>query len=107
MGRMYHLDHGYITIPEANNIVKRTLGIVKKDDKTYYFKILRFAKKGWFGGKMHGKRMFQVRRKDIVQYAEELLEAQRYNLFNFHLATELTEVRQLSKSMELVQVQQN
>lgn len=107
MGRMYHLDSGYVTIPEASNIVKRTLGIAKKDDKTYYFKILRFAKNGWFGGKMHGKRMFQVRRKDIVQYAEELLEAQRFNLFNFHLATESIAVKQLGRLTESVQIQQN
>jgi len=83
MRRIYHLDPGYVTIPEAANIVKRMLGITNKDDQSHYKKILRGAKKSWFGGKMHGKRMFQVRRDDIIRYGEELLEAEKFNLFTF------------------------
>jgi hypothetical protein len=86
MGRKYHLDPGYVTIPEAANIVKGMLGITNEDDHTHYKKILRGAKKNWFGGKMHGKRMFQVRRVDIILYGEELLEAEKFNLFTFDLA---------------------
>jgi hypothetical protein len=85
MGRKYHLDPGYVTIPEAANIVKGMLGISNEDDHSHYLKILRGAKKNWFGGKMHGKRMFQVRRIDIIKYGEELLEAEKFNLFTFDL----------------------
>ncbi|HZG72369.1 MAG TPA: hypothetical protein VEY51_12610 [Chondromyces sp.] len=85
--RTYHLDPGYVTIPEATRIVTRMLCITNKDDRVHYKKILRGAKKGWFGGKMHGKRMFQVRRRDIIQYAEELLEAEKFNLFIFDFST--------------------
>ncbi|MGJ7922530.1 hypothetical protein [Neobacillus sp. LXY-4] len=82
MTRNYHLDPGYITIPSASKIVRQKLGIVT-DEKFYYIKILNGAKKGWFSGKMHGRRMFQVRRNEIIQYAEELLQAEKYNLFTF------------------------
>jgi hypothetical protein len=90
MGRNYHLDPGYVTIPVAANIVKRMLGITNEEDHSYYQKILRAAKRSWFGGKMHGKRMFQVRRVDIIQYGEELLEAEKYNLFTYELAASQT-----------------
>jgi hypothetical protein len=83
LARTYHLDPGYVTIPTATKIVLRKLAIGTKNDKTYYKKILSGAKKGWFGGKMHRKRMFQVRKKDIHQYAEELLAAEKFNLFTF------------------------
>jgi hypothetical protein len=85
MGRKYHLDPGYVTIPVAANIVKEMLGITNPDDHSHYYKILRGAKKSWFGGKMHGKRMFQVRRVDIIKYGEELLEAEKFNLFTYNL----------------------
>lgn len=85
MGRKYHLDPGYVTIPEAASIVKGMLGNNNKDDYSHYYKILRGAKRRMFGGKMHGKRMFQVRRVDIIQYGEELLEAEKFNLFTFEL----------------------
>ncbi|MGM0904446.1 MAG: hypothetical protein ACQEXB_25525 [Bacillota bacterium] len=85
MGRRYHLDPGYVTIPEAANIVKRMLGITNEEDHAHYKKILRGAKRSWFGGKMHGKRMFQVRRVDIIKYGEELLEAEKFNLFTFDI----------------------
>jgi hypothetical protein len=88
MGRKYHLDPGYVTIPKAANIVKGMLGITNEDDHTHYKKILRGAKKNWFGGKMHGKRMFQVRRVDIILYGEELLEAEKFNLFTFDLVSQ-------------------
>ncbi|WP_318502907.1 hypothetical protein [Bacillus sp. T3] len=82
MSRIYHLDAGYITIPAASKIVHHFLGIVQ-EDKSHYIKILRGAKKGWFGGKMHGRRMFQVRREEIINYAKELQRAEQYNLFTF------------------------
>lgn len=103
MGRNYNLDPGYVTIPEAANIVKRMLGIVKKEDKTHYNTILRGAKKGWFGGKTHGKRMYQVCRKEIIQYAEELLKAERFNLFNFDISTDSKEIERISKLSEIDQ----
>lgn len=82
MSRNYHLDAGYITIPTASKIVRRFLDI-PRDDKSHYIKILSGAKKGWFGGKMHGRRMFQVRREEIIQYAKELQLAETYNLFTY------------------------
>ena len=84
MMRNYHLDPGYITIPHAARIVNGMLGTTdKKERKQQYVKILRGAKKGWFGGKMHGRRMFQVYRNDILQYGKELVEAEKYNLFTY------------------------
>jgi hypothetical protein len=82
LSRKYHLDAGYITIPAATKIVLKFLDI-KIDDKSHYLKILRGAKKGWFGGKMHGKRMFQVSREEILQYANQLQQTEKYNLFTF------------------------
>ena len=84
MARNYHLDPGYITIPAASKIVQGVLGIVNDDDViSHYLKILNGAKKGWFGGKMHGRRMFQVRREEIIQYAKDLQRAEKYNLFTY------------------------
>jgi hypothetical protein len=98
--RHYHLNAGYITIPTASKIVLEVLGIVE-DDKSHYKKILSGAKKGWFGGMMHGRRMFQVRRKDIIQYAEELLEAEKYNLFSLDVFANSNEHECNSKQMLL------
>lgn len=99
MKRKYHLDPGYVTIPEAANIVKRMLGITNEEDHSHYKKILRGAKRSCFGGKMHGKRMFQVRRVDIIKYGEELLEAEKFNLFTFdlvgHQNEELQDIAQI------------
>jgi hypothetical protein len=81
--RSYHLEPGYITIPTASKIVEGVLGIVYDEDFSHYLKILNGAKKGWFGGKMHGRRMFQVRREEIIQYAKELQQAEKYNLFTY------------------------
>ncbi|MGG5255378.1 hypothetical protein ACQYAD_18285 [Neobacillus sp. SM06] len=86
MVKKYHLDPGYVTIPEANEIVLRILRIVNKGDKSHYNKILEGAKKGIFGGKKHGSRMYQVRKDDIVQYAEECLQNEKANLFNVEIA---------------------
>lgn len=97
MGKNYNLDPGYVTIPEANDIVKRMLGIVHKEDKTHYNKILKGAKKGLFGGKLHGKRMYQVRKADILQYAEELIEAEKIKLFHIDLASDHNDVNRLSE----------
>lgn len=82
MSRVYHLDAGYITIPAASKIVHHFLEIVH-EDKSHYIKILSGAKKGWFGGKMYGRRMFQVSREEIIKYAKELQLAEQYNLFTF------------------------
>ena len=38
---------------------------------SHYNKILNGAKKGMFGSKKHGTRMYQVRKEDIIQYAAE------------------------------------
>ncbi len=92
MTRHYNLSPGYITIPTAAKIVLRILDIKNNDNQSYYKKILSGAKKGWFGGKMHGKRMFQVRKKDIFKYAEELLSAETYNLFTFDGNINSTEI---------------
>lgn len=85
VARHYHLDPGYITIPKAASIINGMLAISdQKEQKQQYKKILRGAKKGWFGGKRHGKRMLQVYRNDILQYGKELMEAEKYNLFTYN-----------------------
>jgi hypothetical protein len=89
MGRNYNLDSGYVTVPEASEIVKRVLGIVNKEDKSHYNQILKGAKKGRYGGKMHGKRMYQVRKQDI-KYAEELLTTEKVRLLHIELADSVT-----------------
>ncbi|MGJ7922902.1 hypothetical protein [Neobacillus sp. LXY-4] len=103
MTKNYHLDPGYVTIPEANKIVLRILGVANKDDKSHYNKILNGAKKGLYGGKKHGSRMYQVRREDIIQYAEELLQVEKINLFDFDLETNAKEIEKLSKLPDIDQ----
>lgn len=71
MSKNYHLDPGYVTIPDANKIVLRILKITNQNNKSHYHNILAGAKQGLYGGKKHGKRMYQVRREDIIQYAEK------------------------------------
>jgi hypothetical protein len=83
LARNYNLDPGYITIPTASKIVQSVLGIVHDENFSHYLRILSGAKKGWFGGKMHGRRMFQVRQVEIIQYAKELQHAEKYNLFTY------------------------
>lgn len=101
LGRSYNLETGYITVPDANKIVLRVLGIVNKEDKTYYNKILSDAKKGKYGGKLHGKRIYQVRKDDIMQYAEELLHAEKLKLFKLEFAKNTEEVERLGKLPEI------
>ncbi|XJZ27034.1 hypothetical protein ACF5W4_17185 [Bacillota bacterium Lsc_1132] len=98
MVKKYHLNPGYVTIPEANEIVLRILRIVNKGDKSHYNKILEGAKKGLFGGKKHGSRMYQVRKDDIVQYAEECLQNEKENLFNLEIASDENEIEQLGNT---------
>ncbi|MDQ0246161.1 hypothetical protein J2S09_003748 [Bacillus fengqiuensis] len=81
-----------MTIPEANKIVLRILNIFDKEDKSHYNKILAGAKKGMFGGKKHGSWMYQVRKEDIIQYAEECLRSEKLNLFNFQLVLDPKEL---------------
>lgn len=90
MSRTYHLDHGYITIPTASKIVLNTLGIIQ-DEQSHYLKILSGAKKGWFEGKMHGRRMFQVRKDEIIKYADELKRIETYNLFTYETVSNHSE----------------
>ncbi len=93
--KKYHLDPGYVTIPEANEIVLRILRIVNKGDKSHYYKILEGAKKGLFGGKKHGSRMYQVRKDDIIHYAEECLQSEQRNLLNLEIVSDETEIEKL------------
>lgn len=79
--RKYHLEPGYITIPDANKIVLRILRIVNQKDQTHYRKILAEAKKGLYGGRKYGERIYTVRKKDIIQYAEELLREEQKSYF--------------------------
>jgi hypothetical protein len=85
--RTYHVDPGYVTIPEANKIVLRILNIIDQGDKSHYNKILSGAKKGLYGGKKYGSRMYQVKREEIVQYAEESLQKEKLKLFNIEIVS--------------------
>ncbi|RSK28827.1 hypothetical protein EJF36_19180 [Bacillus sp. HMF5848] len=91
MVRKYNLDPGYITVPEANQIVLRVLRIVNKNDKSHYNKILAGAKKGLYGGKKYGSRMYQVRKEDIIEYAEKQLQNEQLQLFDIKVTTSLEE----------------
>lgn len=92
MARHYRLEPGYITIPEANDVVKRILKIANQNDKTHYRIILEGAKKGHFGGKKHGKKIYQVLREDIIHYAEVLLKEEKLKLYNIHIIKDLEEI---------------
>ncbi|MDR4947196.1 hypothetical protein [Neobacillus cucumis] len=89
MAKTFHLDPGYVTVPEANKIVLRILNVFDHEDKSHYNKILNGAKKGMFGGKKHGTRMYQVRKDDIIQYAEECLRDEKLKNFNIELVPDL------------------
>jgi hypothetical protein len=54
--RTYHVDQGYVTIPEANKIVLRILNIIDRGDKSHYKRIYSGTKKGLYGGKKYGSR---------------------------------------------------
>jgi len=90
--RKYHLDPGYITIPDANKIVLRILRIANQADQTHYRKILAGAKKGLYGGKKYGERIYTVLKKDIIQYAEELLQEEQKKLLHLTVAKDLKEI---------------
>lgn len=92
MTRHYNLDSGYITIPEANDVVKRILKIANQNDKTHYHIILEGAKKGQFGGKKHGKRIYQVLREEIIHYANELLKKETLKLFNIDIIKSIDDI---------------
>ncbi|KKI93237.1 hypothetical protein WQ54_05210 [Bacillus sp. SA1-12] len=97
MKKNYHLDPGYVTVPEANKIVLRILRIVNQHDKSHYNKILEGAKKGLFGGKKHGTRMYQVRKEDIIQYAEKCLQSEQLQLFDLELGISLNDIEAQQK----------
>jgi hypothetical protein len=85
----YHLEPGYVTVPDANKMVLSILKMVGQEDKSHYNKILIGAKKGLFGGKKYGSRMYQVRNEDIRLYAEECLQTEKLTLFNFEIVSNL------------------
>ena len=89
MSKTFHLDPGYVTVPDANKIVMRILNIFDHNDKSHYNKILNGAKKGLFGGKKHGSRMYQVKEEAIKQYAEECLQSEKLKLFDIEVAPDL------------------
>ncbi|MCT2537106.1 hypothetical protein NC661_05955 [Aquibacillus koreensis] len=70
--RLYNVDPGYVTITEASEIVSQLLRLTDKESNTYKIKIREDAKKGLFGGKKYKKRMYQVKRADIIQYAQDI-----------------------------------
>lgn len=74
MSRKYNTDPGYVTIPEADEIVLRMLRFKNPNEKSHYNKILAGAKKGLFGGKKYGARMYQVQINAIKEYANECLK---------------------------------
>ncbi|OAS87788.1 MULTISPECIES: hypothetical protein [Metabacillus] len=97
MTKNYHLDLGYVTVPEANKIVLRILRITNQNDKSHYNKLLTGAKEGLYGGKKYGKRMYQVRREDIIQYAETCLQNEQLQLFDIELVTNLNKVEEANQ----------
>ena len=103
MVKTFNLDPGYVTIPEANKIVLRILNVYNKDDKSHYNKILDAAKKGLFGGKKYGSRMYQVLRNDIIQYAERTLRNEKLDLFNLEIVTDTDKVRNLENLPDIDQ----
>ncbi|ARK32421.1 hypothetical protein [Halalkalibacter krulwichiae] len=97
MARNYHLDPGYMTVPEANKMVLTMLRITNQDDKTHYRKILSAAKKGQLGGKKYGTRMYQVRKKDIEEYAINCLQEEQIKLFDIEVVDNLDTIHAQSK----------
>lgn len=103
MAKTYHLDPGYITVPEANRIILRILKIINKDNKSHYNKILAGAKKGLFGGKKYGTRMYQVRREDIIHYAQKCLQNEQLQLFDI----EETSFKEFEEQNKLLLIDQS
>jgi hypothetical protein len=103
MVKQFNLDPGYVTIPEANRIVLRILKVFNKDDKSHYNKILDAAKKGIFSGKKYGSRMYQVRRDDIIQYAEETLRSEQLDLFNLEIVSDKDKIGKLGNLTDIDQ----
>lgn len=89
MVKNYHLDPGYITVPEANRIVLNMLRITNRNEKKHYNKILAAAKQGLYGGKKHGTRMFQVRKTDIIEYAFSCLKDEQIQLYKIEVVQDI------------------
>jgi len=87
MGKTYNLEPGYITVPEANRIVLTMLRITNLNEKSHYNKILKGAKQGMYGGKKHGTRMYQVRKKDIKEYALKCLQEEQLQLYKIEIVS--------------------
>ncbi|WP_078429830.1 hypothetical protein [Alkalihalobacterium alkalinitrilicum] len=92
MSQKYHLESGYMTVPDANRMVLNMLRITNLNEKSHYKKILAGAKKGLFGGKKHGTRMYQVRKDDINEYVLKCLQEEQLKLFNIEVVKRLDEV---------------
>ncbi|MDT8861800.1 hypothetical protein N0O92_16425 [Alkalihalobacillus sp. MEB130] len=92
MPKNYRLEPGYITVPEANKVVLNMLRITNQDETSHYKKILQGAKEGLYGGKKHGARMYQVRLKDIKEYALQCLETEQLQLYKIEVVKNLSKV---------------
>lgn len=92
MVKKYHLDPGFITVPDANRIVLHMLRITNQKEKKHYNKILAGAKKGLFGGKKHGTRMFQVRQADVIEYAQKCLKDEQLKLYNIDVVRDFQKI---------------
>ena len=104
MARNYHLEPGYITVPQANEIVLTMLRIANRQEKKHYNRILAGAKKGEFGGKKHGSRMYQVREADIREYGIACLQEEQVQLFQIEIAQD---TNKLDRDRQLPQIDQS
>lgn len=87
MAKKFHTDIGYITITEAALI---TLEIMEQEiteeSLTFWQDLIRDkAREGKLGGKRYKKRMWQVLRDDVIDFAKSKKEEKdnELNLFDF------------------------
>ncbi|WP_186579783.1 hypothetical protein [Aquibacillus kalidii] len=95
--RHYNVDPGYVTITEASEIVSNILRLTKQDSQTYKTTIREGAKNGLFGGKKYKKKMYQVKRADIYQFAHDLKREEQLALYNIEIAPNLDNINKTRK----------
>jgi hypothetical protein len=76
MKRNYSLVEGYLTIPQASELIAERIGKKnnKSTEKRYYKIILSGAKEGNYGAIKYGSKMYQVKLSEISKFTEKELK---------------------------------
>lgn len=92
MRRTYDTCRGYMTLKEADEYIMNQLSKSQPDKEPSHYKhLLAAAKVGRFGGKPYKKRMYQVKRDEIMKYVDYCLQANQLHINEEHHNQQLEE----------------